>query len=427
MEGINFTPKGLAKACALLSTLLLVACGGGSSPTAPAPGTLDTSFATNGIAQYDSGDSERGWSLATDASGRILITGAMGTGLARDMILLRYLPDGTLDASFGTNGTVTYDGGSTDEGYSVTVSKDGKIIVAGSVHNGTDMDLAVWRFNSDGSPDTTFGSNGVMTWDNGSTETGLALALDASARIVVGGETYNGTDYDLTLWRLTNDGSLDSTFDTDGVVIYDGGNYDRCGSIAIDGNGKIVIAGGTSIPPNPYDGIVLRYNENGSLDTSFDTDGIFLYNGGADDRFSGVAIDVSNRILPLGTSVNTGNDLIILRLDNNGLDTTFGTNGIVTYDGGSKDSPSAAVFDTKGRLLVVGYSSDGTNDNMTLWRFDGNGNLDTSFGSNGLVSHTGNGSSDGSGIALTTGGKILVTGSGWNGTDGDLLVWRFNP
>ncbi|MHC4687194.1 MAG: hypothetical protein ACYTEW_23225, partial [Planctomycetota bacterium] len=117
-------------------------------------------------------------------------------GTDGDVLVLRYNSDGTLDTTFGTNGVATYDSGNVDEGRKTILQPDGKIVVSGATFNGTDGDVLVLRYNSDGTLDTTFGTNGVATYDSGNVDDG---------KIVVPGVTFNGTDYDLLVVRLIGD------------------------------------------------------------------------------------------------------------------------------------------------------------------------------------------------------------------------------
>jgi uncharacterized delta-60 repeat protein len=121
------------------------------------------------------------------------------------MLGIAYAAPGDLDTTFGTNGVATYDGGNVDEGRKAILQPDGKIVVSGVTFNGTDGDVLVLRYNSDGTLDTTFGTNGVATYDSGNVDHGWKAILQPDGKIVVPGVTFNGTDYDLLVVRLIGD------------------------------------------------------------------------------------------------------------------------------------------------------------------------------------------------------------------------------
>ncbi|VAX30946.1 hypothetical protein MNBD_NITROSPIRAE02-1281, partial [hydrothermal vent metagenome] len=169
-------------------------------------------------------------------------TGTISGEDVTDVTVVCY-DSGTLDTTFGTNGVVTYDSGYYDYGYSVTVDSNRKILVAGTSYNGSDSDTTVWRFNADGTPDTIFGTNGVVTYDSGYHDYGYSVTVDSNGDILVTGYISNGGDSDMTVWRFNADGTPDTAFGTNGVITYDGGNGDDYGkSVTVDSNKKILVA-----------------------------------------------------------------------------------------------------------------------------------------------------------------------------------------
>ncbi len=184
---------------------------------------------------------------------------------------------GDLDTSFNSTGKVTTDILSSDDGgNAMTIDSSGKILVAGLANNGSNYDFALARYNSDGSLDTTFGTGGkVTTGILSSDDLGYAITIDSNGKILVAGYAYNGSsNYDFALARYNSDGSLDTTFDTDGkVTTAIGSGTDLDNAITIDSNGKILVAGYAFNGSSNFDFALARYNPNGSLDTSFDTDG----------------------------------------------------------------------------------------------------------------------------------------------------------
>jgi len=154
--------------------------------------------------------------------------------------------DGDLDTSFSGDGKqTTAIGSGTDEANSVVLQSDGKIVAAGYSHNGTNNDFAVVRYNTDGSLDTTFDTDGKVTTDIGSSQDqAYSVVLQSDGKIVVAGWSYNGSNNDFAVVRYNTDGSLDTTFDTDGkVTTAIGSGIDAAYSVVLQSDGKIVVAG----------------------------------------------------------------------------------------------------------------------------------------------------------------------------------------
>ncbi|MHC5038978.1 MAG: NHL repeat-containing protein, partial [Planctomycetota bacterium] len=155
-----------------------------------ATGAPVTAFGTNGVVRYDTpgdqqNDDDSGEAIAIDGSGNILVAGyAPNASGNADMVLLSYSPSGVLNTGFGTGGVASYDGGYDDYGYDMVIDASGNILVTGRSDNGTNEDLAVWRFTSSGVPDTGFGTNGVVKITHSA---GLGITLDSAGKILVTG------------------------------------------------------------------------------------------------------------------------------------------------------------------------------------------------------------------------------------------------
>jgi uncharacterized delta-60 repeat protein len=170
-----------------------------------------------------------------------------------------------LDTSFDGDGKLTTDFGWYDSGKSVTVQTDGKILVAGHTYiNNNSTDFAIARYNIDGSLDTSFDSDGKVTTNLGSNDEGNSITLQADGKILVAGSS----NYNFALARYNTDGSLDTSFDGDGKLTTDFGASDFGESITVQTDGKILVAGHTSSTSDYYFAIA-RYNTDGSLDTGF--------------------------------------------------------------------------------------------------------------------------------------------------------------
>jgi len=165
--------------------------------------------------------------------------------LAFQPLTLVLAADGDLDTSFDSDGKVTTNFGGSDAAYAVAVQPDGKIVVGGYPHNGSNYDFGVARYNSNGSLDTTFHSDGIVTTPIGSgNDLGYGIAIQSDGKIVVAGLSHNGSNYDFAVVRYNTDGTLDTTFHSDGIVTTPIGSGDDGGcGIAIQSDGKIVVAG----------------------------------------------------------------------------------------------------------------------------------------------------------------------------------------
>ena len=182
--------------------------------------------------------------VAMQPDGKIVIVGRQG-----DFKLVRYTVDGSLDTIFGDSGIANTDFfGFEDQGSSVVVQADGKIVVAGYATSGGNRDFALARYNNDGSLDTSFDGDGKVTTDfAGSTDFATSVAVQADGRIIVAGQSdTGGGDYDFALARYNVNGSLDTSFNGDGRLTTDfGSSQDRATSVALQADGKIVVAGYT--------------------------------------------------------------------------------------------------------------------------------------------------------------------------------------
>jgi uncharacterized delta-60 repeat protein len=289
-------------------------------------GTLDSTFGTDGVVTYDSGYSDFVSAIDIQADGKIVVVdNVTDSPLIDDLLILRYNTNGTLDSTFGEGGVVTYQ---SVDGSAIDIQADGKIVVVADSD-----DILILRYNNDGTLDSTFGEGGVVTYDSGYADDGSAIEIQTDGKIVVVGNItyyYSGffpssTSIDVLILRYNSNGTLDSTFGTDGVVIFDNRMSDIGLALAIQPDGKIVVAG-TLAESIFYDVLLLRYNSNGTLDSTFGEGGVVIYDSGSccEDGKS-VSIQADGKIVIAGRQ--------ILRFNNNGtLDNTFGVDGVVDFE-----------------------------------------------------------------------------------------------
>ena len=405
----------------------------------PDSGTVDIGYhfaaAGNCVVTTPIGSGEdRGRAVAIQSDGKMVAGGWSHNGADFDLAAVRYNTDGSLDSSFDTDGKVTTPIGSgNDVGWAVAIQSDGKIVVAGYSHNGSNDDFAVVRYNADGSLDSSFDTDGKVTTPIGSgNDLGVSMAIQSDGKIVVAGSSHNGSNWDIAVVRYNADGSLDSSFDTDGKVTTPiGSNNDRGRAVAIQSDGKIVVVG-VSHNGSDNDFAAVRYNADGSLDTSFDTDGkVTTPIGSGNDRGATVAMQSDGKIVVAGESHNgTDNDFAAVRYNADGsLDTSFDTDGkVITPIGSGDDAGLAVAIQSDGKIVVAGESHNGADDDFAVVRYNTDGSLDTSFDTDGKVTTPiGSGRDEGRAVALQSDGSIVVAGFGWNGTDDDVAVVRYNP
>lgn len=279
-------------------------------------GSLDASFGINGVVITDfSGTTEQALGLVIQGDGRLVAGGyvqSLPTG--SDFALARYLPDGTLDASYSDDGLVTTDFGGSDVIFRLAIQPDGKVVAVGwrqDATSGADMDFAVARYNVDGSPDTGFATNGKAVTDIlGGTDLAMSVLVDDDARILVGGlaET-SPRSYDFALVRYNSNGAVDQTFATSGkpgVVTSDFfQGQDHILALAVQPDGKILAAGHARHPTRGYDSALARYNADGTADTSFGYGGLFTADFfGGSDGIHGIVLQDDGKAVLAGDAYN---------------------------------------------------------------------------------------------------------------------------
>ena len=395
-----------------------------------AEGDLDRFFGQGGVVTFNRGVNDAAQAVALQSDGKIVIAGTVSNGSNTDVLLMRRTADGRRDTSFGVNGFVTFDSGNDDAAHGVAVQPDGKILVVGQTSNGTNKDILVLRWNSNGVPDATFHAIGAATFDLGDDETASAVAVQTNTRIVIAGTASNGTDNDFLVMRLDSNGVFDSTFNAVGFLTIDRGGNDTGRAVAVQANG-LIVATGTSSNGSNSDLMVVRLTADGSQDISFNLNGIVTIDRGGRDVGNAVAVQPNGLIVVAGESSNGSDaDLFVVRLTAGGIpDVSFSINGIVTIDRGGKDSGNALGLQPNGKILVVGSSSAGTDQACITVRLNADGTRDTTFSLDGVAVFQGTSGGDDSGnaVAVQSDGKIVVAGEVSNGSNTDLLVLRYTP
>jgi len=349
-----------------------------------ADGVLDSGFGTGGTVLTEFGDgNDQATALARQADGKLVAAGWAATDSASSDIefaIARYLPDGSLDTSFGVGGKVTTNlTPAADEIQDLEIDSAGRIVVAGFAglggFGGGVGDFALARYKPDGSPDPSFGANGVTTIDFGgslsSEDLGYGLALQPDGKIVVvgtAGRQTGGSFYQrgFGVARLNEDGSLDSSFGVGGriLTLFGFQNAEALG-VALAADGKIVVAGadGSGAPRfgSGRDFAIARYLPGGTLDPAFGTGGtttVDFFGGG--DEATGVAVQPDGKIVAGGSAqTSSGDDFAAVRLTSAGsLDASFGSGGRANaFTGGGSSTAEALVLQTDGMIVLAGRAA----------------------------------------------------------------------
>ncbi|HRI02645.1 MAG TPA: delta-60 repeat domain-containing protein [Pyrinomonadaceae bacterium] len=406
------------------------------SPTCRAGG-LDNTFGANGTVITPIGNGDDGIaSIVIQSDGRIIAAGYSGD----DFALVRYKPNGSLDTSFGTGGKViTSITNDSDGASSVALQSDGKIVVAGRSHKpGTllEFDFAVVRYDRNGSLDTSFGSGGKVTTNVGIGNAEISsVAIQSDGKIVVVGKSQRALPASFSSFavvRYKSTGLLDTSFGTGGKVTTAIGDQSEANSVALQSDGRIVVAG-YSGDASGIGFAVARYKTDGTLDQSFNFDGIVTtslsMNGNQDIAYS-VAIQPSDgKIVVAGESDTPYRDLAVVRYEPNGLlDPSFGIGGVVVTDmrTNSPEGGRDVALQSDGKIIVVGNSFGPSWYSFALVRYDPYGSLDSTFGKGGILTLP-IGTDGASTIAIQPNGQIVVGGDNSNGSNMDFALVRLNP
>ena len=259
--------------------------------------------------------------VALQPDGKIVVVGGAelipGNFASRDFAVARYNTDGSLDSTFGNGGKVTSSLGEIDSASSVVVQPDGKIVAGGG--GALTIDFALVRYNTDGTPDTTFGTDGTVTTDLGGSDYAPAVALQPDGRIVAAGSAFFApATWIFSLARYTSSGSLDPTFGAGGKVTSSfGGTHEVANAVAVQPDGKIVAGGAVGSAPTSLDFGLARYNADGSLDGSFGVGGKTTTDfSGSTDNIQALVLQPDGNVTAVGTRLTTlGEDFALARYE----------------------------------------------------------------------------------------------------------------
>ncbi len=392
------------------------------------PGSLDGDFDVDGKVTTAYNGDMKGTSVALQADGKIIVvgTGLVFTSSHFGVILVRYFPDGTLDNAFGIGGIVDASDLLTNRtGYAISIQPDGRILFAG--RNGDGLMLA--RLNTNGSFDTSFGVNGIVVTQINDIpsiyDIGFAIAIQPDGQILVAGYTENSS-YDFFVARYNTDGSLDTSFSFDGIVVTDfGGWHDLARAIAVQPDGKILVTGFSfeDFDHDASDFATVRYHADGTLDLTFGTNGKVITNI-IEPGFTAASIDEAYSMVlqPDGKILIAGSSewglfpewfYSVVRYNPDGsLDTSFAGSGKTFGDIQQNDTKANSVaLQVDNKIVISGETLTGSNLDFALIRLNTDATLDTTFGLSGkVITDFQNGTDGAQSVVIQPDGKILAAG-----------------
>lgn len=372
-----------------LSALVLAGVSFGQNP-----GDLDPNFGISGYAMTDpiANTGEHYWDLITLNDDKIIKVGYTDDGNDTDILVGKFLADGTPDSTFATNGFATIDlslGGDEDARGAVELPS-GQLLITGFVQTVGSFDAFVMRMNADGTIDTSFGTSSGHTKMNTGDNTiayGKTVISNGSEIYVGGAAIVNGQS-DLFICNLTQGGGIDNSFSSGGYATMDieGGN-DQMLKMDVKANGSFVF-GGTADSSGTLIGYVASLSQFGTPAT-FGTNGKFNVNfGNGANEVNDLYVDGNDNIIVAGDEGTFPNvNGFVLKLTSGGaLNGTFGTNGVMMSDPGATTALFfRGVMETlDGGIIAVG-NLDGTSQDMYAMLLSANGSPNSNFGGNGDV------------------------------------------
>ena len=407
-------------------------------------GTPDATFGTMGIIRADfSGHFDSLGGLAIQSDGKIIVVGRTSDASGASTALVRYNRDGSLDASFGSGGMVFSKVARMEGAGSVVLLPDGKILVAG-VAFGHGQDFAVARFNGDGTVDTTFGNGGGIVNDFNGPDIAFDMKVQPDGKFLLGGSTGRSDMLQASSYavaRYKSQGALDKSFGSRGKVSIEfSSGFDFGYAMALQPDGKIVLAGGTGFNSRTSPWGLVRFNSNGSLDAGFGNGGKvtteFL---GFQSEVHAIVIQPDGKIVAAGRTEQPERSglpdlLAIARYNNDGsLDMTFGSGGKATYDFFGRGGVALALaLQHDGKILVAGSVGNERaakpKVDFAVLRYNKDGSLDNTFGDGAVVlTDVGDVVDEAEAMVLQPDGKIVLGGTSGDETSrADIVLTRYN-
>ena len=373
---------------------------------------------------YGGADSESATAVAVQPDGKVVMAGSRDNGTDLDFAVIRLGLDGFPDSAFGFQATAYFDfDSSTDTARDMVIQPDGKIVVVGTARVGGVNRMGVVRFNHDGS----FDNSTTVPFSDSARAVGVALQPDG--KIVVCGRTYYASSgWDFAVARLNPNLTMDTTFSSDGMVDWDFGyqGTDSASEVAVRSDGKIVVAGTGYRNGGNVFGLMVFSATGAPQHLGFAT-------FSADAYGYGLALQPDGKAVVSGRCETYGGDFAVARFNTNAtLDTSFGTGGMATFshDNPYQESAMDVLVQHNGKIVVTGYLEEGGQQYLALVRWKADGSLDWTFdgGSPSFYTYvdffTGY-DSKGYAICQQPDGKILAAGYTGSASEQLLAVARF--
>jgi len=341
-------------------------------------GDLDPGFGSGGVLGIAMGTWDSwGRRGAVQHDGKLVIAGVVADTPDDDFGLTRVTPVGSLD-TFGSGGRVFWDSGwGDDRGWDVAIQPDGKIVVVGTARLESSNRMTVLRFEANGTPDTSFGYNGYSIIDFGVSSEGKAVAIQPNGKIIVAGDTsLDG----VAVARLDSSGALDGTFGVGGIFVDDNPTPLMGDRTIWDLDvfyGSIVIVGRIFVEAFPP---ILPEDVTYAFLLAVDSDGQESveksYDLGGDSEARSVAVQPDGKIVMAGVA-ETGSSIVVARLDGINLDTSFSGDGIYRRDfGEGADEGWDLILQSDGKIIVAGSARVGGSQQAVVFRLSSSGSLD---------------------------------------------------
>ncbi|MBS1795757.1 MAG: VCBS repeat-containing protein [Acidobacteria bacterium] len=435
----NTFSKNYSFVAGVIGLILLAA-----SVSPAARGNLDRTFGGQGKSIPRVAGTEKAFDAVVQTDGKIVVVGgAAPANSSFDILVERFNADGTFDAAFGDGGRAVLNLSPRSEvAYAVALQSDGKILVAGYYQQATNYtDFVVVRLLPNGQPDPSFGQEGVqLVAPTVTSDIAVAIAVqnvNGVEKIVVGGNTGTANTQFCAV-RLNPDGALDTAFGNAGMqTVSVGGITDSLQDLTIDSQGRIVEAGFSRFDfgGGSYrdDFAVVRLTADGALDPTFSGDGKVVTQMAGQSQPRSVAMQTVNGVekIVVGgfTRFGATDDFSLLRYNADGaVDTTFGTNGKVYTDfSAGDDQLQKLLVQSNGKITAVGLMRYGANQNFAQARYEPNGALDKTFGACGrIVTDLGSTTDIAYGAAIQPDGRVIAVGEAAGATTGaDFAVVRY--
>jgi len=412
------------------STITSLIVGAVAATSVVAEGSIDATWGSSGVLCTNSGTTS---GFVRDAvalaDGSILTIGYGFITTSFQVIVTKTLANGTPDASFGVSGTAALETLSavfdSSVGYNAAVQPDGKIVIVGEGRSGGQNDPIVVRLMPTGALDNTFDGDGFLSFFpsiNDDYAEGVVILPDGD--IMVAGGTYQGATSmgDLFMARINSDGTLDSTFDGDGLLIKDflGYSNEDFYDIVRRTDGTLLVGGQMN-----GSATVVAITPTGTVDNSFNSDGISRLTDIPGGRIKSIALQNDGKIVFGGqTSDGTSATTTVGRLSSNGdLDTSFNSTGYNRFLTSTDALIEDVVVQTDGKIAATGWlwqASDPTRTDVLTARLTSAGALDSSFSAGGTIGYvtSGNAARDDTGYAtiVTSTGTIISAATYWPST-----------